>query len=226
MPRHVISRDAVVLTGSAVAIAAVSFLRSFPTVSQTTVALALLLVVLATATLSRLWVAIVAAIASMLVLNFFFIPPVGTFTIADPENWVALIGFLIVAIIASNLSTAAQARAREAVERRNEVTRLFDLSRDVLLTKETAGGLDALARHISRRFELSKVAVCLPGDHGWEIHQGGDEPIVVDQADLEKTLASTRGMLEFDARARAYGGHANVRSPEGDSISLIPLRHG
>ena len=227
MPRHLTSRDALVLTGSVVAIVAVTFvLKRFPTISPTTAALAFLLVVLFLAASGRLWTAIAAALASTLALNYFFLPPVGTFTIADPENWVSLIVFLIVAIIASNLSTAAQARTREAVERRNEVTRLFDLTRDVLLTTETAGGLDALARHIARRFELARVAVCLPGDHGWEVHQGGEEPVVIDQADLEKTLASTRGMLEFDARARAYGGHATVISAEGDAISLIPLRHG
>jgi len=209
------------------AIAALAAMSRFlPAVSPTTVALALLLVVLGAATLGRLLVAIVVSVVAMLVLNFFFLPPIGTFTIADPENWVALVVFLIVAVIASQLSAAAQERTREAVSRRNEVTRLFDLSRDVLLTTETAGGLDALARHISRRFVLARVAIYLPGDHAWEVHQGGETPVVVGEADLEKTLASTRGVLEFDAHARAYGGHVTVTSLAGDSISLIPLRHG
>jgi two-component system sensor histidine kinase KdpD len=226
MSRQVISRDVLVLMGSAAGIAAVTaVLRTLP-VSQTTVALALLLVVLATATLSRLWVAIVASIVAMLVLNFFFLPPVGTFTIADPENWVALVGFLIVAIIASNLSTAAQDRAREAVARRNEVTRLFDLSRDVLLTTETAGALDALARHIARRFELNKIAIYLPGDHGWRAYQGAEEAIVVDERQLETTMASARGTLEFDAYQRAYGGHSSIAGANGEAISIVPLRHG
>ena len=48
----------------------------------------------------------------MNVLNYFFLPPVGTFTVEDPQNWVALVAFVVVAVIASNLSTAAQARAR------------------------------------------------------------------------------------------------------------------
>ena len=220
-------RDAVVFTGSTAAIAALAAVpRVLPAISPMTVALALLLVVLGAATLSRLGVAIVVSIVGMLVLNFFFLPPVGTFTIADPENWVALFAFLIVAVIASKLSDVAQERTREAVSRRNEVTRLFDLSRDVLLTTETTGGLEALARHISRRFELARVAVCLPADHGWDIYPGGEIPVVVAEADLEKALASTRGVLEFDAHARAYGGHVTVPSPAGDSVSLIPLRHG
>ena len=42
----------------------------------------------------------------MLGLNFFFLPPVGTFTIADPQNWLALTAFLVTAIVASQLSGA------------------------------------------------------------------------------------------------------------------------
>ena len=48
----------------------------------------------------------------MLCLNFFFLPPVGTFTIADPQNWVALFAFLAVSLVASNLSAVARARTR------------------------------------------------------------------------------------------------------------------
>ena len=215
MPRPRISRDLIVCAGSLAAIAALTAtLRLLPAVSPMTVALALLLAVLGAAALGRLRVAIVVAIVAVLVLNFVFLPPIGTFTIADPENWVALAAFLIVAVIASQLSAAAHDRAREAVSRRNEVTRLFDLSRDVLLTTETAGGLDALARHISRRFTLPRVAICLPADNGWEVHQGGETAVVVGEPELEKTRASMRG------------GHLIVESPEGDSVSLIPLRHG
>ncbi len=66
-------------------------LRRLPDVSPTTVALAFLLVVLGTATVGRLWAAIVVSVAAMLTLNFFFLPPLGTFTIADPQNWIALV---------------------------------------------------------------------------------------------------------------------------------------
>src|SRR5881396_461938 len=174
-------RDAVVLIASLSAVAAATFvLRLIPDISATTVALALLLIVLGTATVSRLRVAIIGSVGAMLAFNFFFLPPVGTFTIADPQNWIALFAFLVVAVIASNLSAAAQDRAREAIARRNEVTRLFDLTRDVLLTTDRATAMDALARHVARRFELSRVALCLPADHGWRIHQGGDEQVALD----------------------------------------------
>jgi two-component system, OmpR family, sensor histidine kinase KdpD len=223
--RYFPPRDLLVLAGCLGAIAAITAgLRAVPDISPTTAALTLLLVVLAAATLARLRTAIAVSIAAMLTLNVSFLPPVGALTIADPQNWVALFAFLIVAVIASNLSAAAQDRAREAIARRHEVTRLFDLTRDVLLTTETAGAIDALARHIARRFELPKVAVCLPAENGWHIHQGGEQEVSVAPALLDTALANARGTLEFDARRRTYGGH--VRTGEKDELSIVPLRHG
>lgn len=225
MVRHLRGREAVVFLGSLGAISAVTAaLRSLDEVSPTTAALALLLVVLGAATLARLRTAVAVSLLAMMTLNFFFLPPVGTFTIADPENWIALFAFLVVAVIASNLSAAAQDRAREAIARRNEVTRLFDLTRDVLLTTETSGAVEILARHVARRFELARIAICLPGDNGWRIYQGGSEELVLDIATLNTALAKARGTLEFDARQRAYGGH--VRVGERNAVFIIPLRHG
>jgi two-component system sensor histidine kinase KdpD len=218
-------RDIAVLLGGLLAIAAVTFgLRLLPEVSPTTVALTMLLVVLATATFGRLWIATVIAVTGTLAINFFFLPPLGTLTIADAQNWIALFAFLIVAVIASNLSAAVQARAREAIARRNEVTRLFDLTRDVLLTTETTGAIEALARHVARRFELSRVAICLPRDPGWRIYQGAREDVTIDPGMLDMALAKARGIVEFDARRRAYGGH--LRVGPNDEVSIVPLRHG
>jgi two-component system sensor histidine kinase KdpD len=223
--RSLPARDIAVLLGGLLAIAAVAFgLRLVPEVSPTTVALAMLLVVLATATFGRLWIATVIAVSGTFAFNFFFLPPLGTLTIADAQNWIALFAFLVVAVIASNLSAAMQARAREAIARRNEVTRLFDLTRDVLLTTETTGAIQALARHVARRFELSRVAICLPGDQGWRIYQGASEDVTIDSQILDMALAKARGVVEFDARQRAYGGH--VRVGPNDDISIVPLRHG
>jgi len=225
MFRYIQLRDTTALVASFSAIAvATALLRTFPDVSPTTVALTLLLVVLGVATVARLRIAILVSVVAMLTFNFFFLPPVGTFTIADPQNWIALFAFLAVAMIASNLSAAAQERAREAIASRNEVTRLFDLTRDVLLTTETAGAIDALARHVARRFELSRIAICLPADDGWRIHQGAAEEITIDTDTLNTALAKARGTVEFDARQRAYGGH--LRIGVQNEISIVPLRHG
>ncbi len=92
MDRHATIRDAIALLLSLSTLGlAVVLLRMLPDVSATTVALALLLVVLGTATTARLAVAIVVSVVAMLAFNFFFLPPVGTLTIANPQNWVALV---------------------------------------------------------------------------------------------------------------------------------------
>src|SRR5204863_7688079 len=60
------------------------------------------------------------SIVGMLALNFFFFQPLYTFRIAESQNWIALIAFLIVSVVASQLSSAVQTRARERIEFLNE----------------------------------------------------------------------------------------------------------
>ena len=91
---------------------AVDLLRRVPAISTTTVALVFLLIVLAMATFARLRVAVLTSVVSMLAFNFFFIQPVGSFLVADPQNWIVLVVFLTVAVVASQLSASAQERAR------------------------------------------------------------------------------------------------------------------
>src|ERR1700682_6051826 len=77
--------------------------------NQTTVALSFLLLILFVAASSRLWVAVVASVTAALAFDFFFLPPVGTFNIDDPEDWVALFAFMTVSLVASHLSSVARA---------------------------------------------------------------------------------------------------------------------
>ncbi|MEJ7710832.1 MAG: DUF4118 domain-containing protein [Pyrinomonadaceae bacterium] len=94
-------------------------------VNQTTVALALLLVVLFIATFAGSRPALVASGLGMLCFNYFFLPPYGTLTIADPQNWIALTAFLVTAITAGQLSARARRRAEEAEIKQAEIERLY-----------------------------------------------------------------------------------------------------
>jgi K+-sensing histidine kinase KdpD len=128
MPRSVPSRDVVVGVGSLVVIGAVTaLLRLLPGVSPTTAALVLLLVVLGVATMARLRIAIFVSFLATLTLNFFFLPPIGAFTIADPQHSIALLVFVLVAIVASNLSASALLRQKAELAE----TLLTSLSHDV-----------------------------------------------------------------------------------------------
>jgi K+-sensing histidine kinase KdpD len=112
------AREGTLVVGALGAVAsAVVLLRLVPGVNPTTAGFAFLILVLVTARLGPLWVAITVAVASTLSFNYFFFPPVGTFAIAEPHNWVSLFAFLIAALVGSNLAAAARERERIAVER-------------------------------------------------------------------------------------------------------------
>jgi two-component system sensor histidine kinase KdpD len=193
--------------------------------NATTVALTYLLVILIVAATTRLWIAVTTSFLAMLCFNFFFLPPVGTLTIADPQNWVALFAFLAVSLVASQLSSAASARAQEALARRDELARLFDLSRDVLLVTDSGEAIALLARFISRRFELDYVAICLPRSGDWDIFEAGALDQALDKEELSRAFASAEGALEADTRARAYAGHRAMLVGR-ETVRFVPLRLG
>jgi two-component system sensor histidine kinase KdpD len=221
------SRDAGHLAASLAAVAAVTYLyvawlRVF---NAATVSTTFLLIVLVVAATSRLWVAVVTSVVAMLCFNFFFLPPVRTFTIADPQNWVALVAFLAVSLVASHLSIVARARTQEAMSRRDELTRLFDLSRDVLMMTYSREAFAILARSIARRFDLAFVALALPRGDDWEVFEAGQQTIDLDKKQLTAAFAVAQTSLEFDAYARTYAGHRTMTAGS-HTIRLVPLRVG
>jgi two-component system sensor histidine kinase KdpD len=124
-------------------IAAVTFALKLPgqSINPTTVALAMLLVVLFTAASWGARPAIVASLFGVLCFNFFFLPPFGRFTIDAPDNWIALFAFLITAVTAGQLSARVKHRAEEAEAGRREIERLYDELRDAF---ERASHAEAL----------------------------------------------------------------------------------
>ena len=220
--------DGVRLTLAGAALAGVTVALQLLAVSSTsTVSTTYLLIVLVVATTSRLRVAVITSIAAMLSLNFFFLPPIGNFTISDPENWGALVAFLAVSLVASHLSSVARERTEDALERRNEVARLFDLGRDVLQISDSPDALTVLARAVARRFDLEFVAVALPRDGQWDVHPAGPLQVPLDTRELASAFASAQTSLEFDAYSRTYTGH-RVSVVDGRTrVSLLgPLDSG
>lgn len=148
-------------------------------INPTTVALALLLAVLFSATLWGSRPAMLASVVGMLCFNFFFLPPVGTLTIADPENWVALGAFLITAFTAGQLSARAKRRADEAEAAKQEVERLYNDLRDAF---ERASHTEAL-----RQSEKLKTALLDAVTHDLRT------PLTSIKASITTLLNETRG---------------------------------
>ena len=160
------------LVGTLASIGAVTlvFPKWIP-VNPATAGFIYLITVLLIATAWGLWESVVASVAATLCFNFFFIAPIGTFSIAEPHNWVALFAFLATALIASQLSESARRRTHEAVRRQREMERLYALSRAILMTNPDQPFALQISQEIRRIYELSGVAVFDPSDG--TMHQDG-----------------------------------------------------
>jgi len=146
------------------AIAAITTIDFRLHVNPTTVALMFLVAVLLASAYWGLRYALVLGVGATAAFNFFFLPPVGTFTIADPQNWVALFAFLVTALVASNLAEKARSQAEGAKQRRREVERLYGLSQRLLASENVLELLNALPLYVQESFSVGSVAV-MAADH-------------------------------------------------------------
>jgi two-component system sensor histidine kinase KdpD len=132
---------------------------AFLPVNPTTVALTYVVLILLVASAWGVVESLAASVASTICLNVFFLPPVGTLTIADPQNWIALAAFLATGIVASQLSGRARRRNVEALARQRDLERLYALSRGLLLSPGRPSMPAVLARQIADTFDFPIVAV-------------------------------------------------------------------
>jgi two-component system sensor histidine kinase KdpD len=153
-------------------------------VNSTTVALLLLLAVLFIAARMESGPALVASVLAVLCFNFFFLPPFGTLHISEAENWVAMVAFLLTAVVAGQLSTRARHRAEEAEAGRLEIKRLYEELRNAF---ERASHAEAL-----RQSEKLKSALLDAVTHDIRT------PLTSIKASVTTLLDGPRG--------KAYGG--------------------
>lgn len=148
---------------SIIVIAGIAFLyRHALVVNQTTVALSLLLAILAVSAVWGMAVSVFMSIVAMLVFNYEFLPPVGTFTIADPQNWVALGAFLVTSIMGSQLSARIRKEADHANGRRREIERLYKFSQKLLGEGNVIQLMNAIPNYIVESFEAGAAELFLP----------------------------------------------------------------
>ncbi len=112
-------------------------------INSTTIGFVFLLIVLFTAIFRGSTPALLASILGVLSFNFFFLPPFHTFTIADPQNWIALTAFFVTALAVGQLSARAKRRAEEAEAGKVEIRRLYD---DLQSAFERASEAEALKK--------------------------------------------------------------------------------
>jgi two-component system sensor histidine kinase KdpD len=165
-------------------------------VNPTTVALSFLLAILYASAAWGLAAAIFMSVLAALAFNYFFLPPIGTFTIADPQNWVALAAFLITAITASRLSGQARREAHDAIRRRRELERLYAFTQQLLVAGHRGDLLNSIPRRLVESFEVQDAALFLAGTN--DIYRSGSDFHHLDGERLREVMARGEPVVEAE----------------------------
>jgi two-component system sensor histidine kinase KdpD len=182
------------------------------------ISLVFLMAVLASAIVWGLWPSLLAGLLSVLAYNFFFIPPLYTFTIADPENVLSLFFFALVAVVVSNLTAASRSQVISARARAKTTAELYAFSRKVAGIGALDDLLWATAYQISSMLKLHTVLL-LPDKEGGSltIASGYPPEDVLDSGDM----AAARWCRDHNHAA----GRGADTLPGGKWL-FLPLRTG
>jgi two-component system sensor histidine kinase KdpD len=133
--------------------------------------------------------AVATSVVATAAYNYYFLPPVGTFTINDPQNWLAIFAFLAVSVVGSRLSERAREEAEDARRRQRELEVLYGLSRQLLQTENVASLLNAISPAIMLVTRADAVVLyLLDGDRRYMA--GDSSAIQMDDISLRQ-LAQT-----------------------------------
>jgi two-component system sensor histidine kinase KdpD len=149
---------------SAAALLIVAVFQHVPGINPTTVALLFVMLVMVTASRWRLAYSVYLSVLCTLFYNFFFLPPVGRLTIAEPNNWVALAAFLGCSVLVSHLSEQEHRHAESAERGRREVERLYEFSQQLLLQEDLRGAARATPSVAAAVFGFRAVALYMRGE--------------------------------------------------------------
>ncbi|MGC1618507.1 MAG: DUF4118 domain-containing protein [Candidatus Acidiferrum sp.] len=170
------------------------FYRHAREVNQTTIALTFLLAILAVSAVWGMAVSVFMSIAAVLAFNYFFLPPVGTFTIADPQNWVALFAFLVTSIVGSQLSARIRHEADESHQRRREVERLYKFSQKLLAEGNVIQLMNAIPNYIVESFEGGAAELFLPQKD--KFYRSGFGAAHLDEDKMKAVFLRDEGIFE------------------------------
>lgn len=151
-----------------------------------------LLLVVIVAAVGGIRPAVVAAVGGFLLANWYFTPPIHTFTIADAENVLALGIFLVVGGVVSLLVSVAGRRAAEAARARAEAETLAALGGTLVASDDP---LPALVGRLRDAFGLGALAVLEPDDSGWVQLAAAGEPVPSRPEDADVVLSIGRARL-------------------------------
>jgi two-component system sensor histidine kinase KdpD len=147
------------------------------------------------------------SVLAALCVDYYFLPPVGTLNITDTQDWVALISFLVTAVIGSELSSRARRQAEEATRQRNEVSLLYEFSQRLLRARAPLDLFNEIPSQIVELFRARAAALNFVGK--------------------ENIYRSGNGLPEIDAkRLKAVQPRGNLESDVEQGLYYCPIRLG
>ncbi len=160
--------------------------------------------------------AVLASVLAFLTFDFFFVTPRYTFTVADPEEWISLLLFLLIAIITGQLAADQRRRAQEARQREREAVVLYDVAR-IMSEPDLDQALSAVAERLRRELQLPALAIEVESGAGAVARAvAGDGP----------ALEAVRSALLAPSRLLSEGRNPTADRPgaPGRWIRVIPPR--
>ncbi|MBR0746130.1 sensor histidine kinase KdpD [Bradyrhizobium japonicum] len=139
--------------------------------------------VVAVAVRYGLWPSLLASVAASLAYNFFFLPPVYTFTITDPTNVAAFFFFMLIAFVVSNVAGRVRTQADTALGRIRTTEQLYAFSRKLTGTGTLDDVLWATAYQTALMLKV-RVVLLLPEEGLLTVKSGYPPEDQIDQADL------------------------------------------
>jgi two-component system sensor histidine kinase KdpD len=118
-----------------------------------------LVLVVWSATLAGIWLALSVALFCSVAFDFFFLPPLYTFRLAGAQEWTALIAYLLSCLIVGRVAELARRQTRQAEQRRADVERLYALSQEMMLQEDAMAMIRDLPQLIRRIFALDEVVL-------------------------------------------------------------------
>lgn len=148
----------------------------------------------AVALVGGLWPALLGALWSSLLVNYFSVPPLGTLTISDPQNLLALLVFVGVSSAVALVVDLSARRSKEAARARAEATTLGDLTRGASSAEDPIKGLLEQALDV---FQVRRAALyeSASGDDGWQLVAAAGEEAPDENENTEQIDANTRLVL-------------------------------
>jgi two-component system, OmpR family, sensor histidine kinase KdpD len=181
--------------------------------NASTAGFAFLLAVMLVSAAWGLRCAIFLSLVATVAYNFFFLPPIGKLTIADPQNWIALFTFLLTAVIASQLAERAREETENANRRRRELEQLYAFSQLMLTAENVLGLVNTIPDKVVEIFGASSAALFSTHSKNQKVYYSGLQvQNLISREELERVCSRSEPVSDSDRNLRIRPLRIGLRS--------------